>query len=422
MRTREPADGAAGPAGLSTDPAFGGWQSRPISAALDAGEAGLSSALPPDTRAQPSPPAPVATPTPRPSQAQGGRDGAQIRSDLSAYLDFLSALCAELGIPDPVQEYFAPVVGRWSDMHAEADRWRAVGAVAEVVTEGLTQPLGGLDAAWQGADAESFIDYVNRVGLAGHDLADAMITMGEVLDTTADGLRQVVEDMAGVLVEMAETTSQAMSGPVQGEERTRQYLDQMRRPTRELFEATRQVLEALVKLCEGVDGSQVFDKITMAHTFPEENWGITAEVPPVDVPAAVTPAAATPDPPGGGASLGSGGFGGGGGGFGGGGAGLGGGAASPATPLSAGGAATGVGEAGPGKPGGMPNGGAAPAAASAGGRGMGGMMGGMPMGGGMGAQGGNNEHKARTKVAGNPEDIFGKPGRASPSVIGDDPA
>jgi hypothetical protein len=38
----------------------------------------------------------------------------------------------------------------------------------------------------------------------------------------------------------------------------------------------------------------------------------------------------------------------------------------------------------------------------------------------MGGQGGENEHKPRNRVQGNPEDIFGKPEKASPSVIGDD--
>ncbi|OLR91144.1 hypothetical protein BJP25_28760 [Actinokineospora bangkokensis] len=365
---------------------------------------------------------PVGAPSPRPSQAEGGPDGQQIQSEVSQYLDFLSQVCAELGVPDPVQEYFAPVVGRWSDLHAEADRWRAVGAVGELVAQNLTEPLAGLDAAWQGADADSFIDYVTRVGLAGHDMADAMIAMGEVLDLTADGIRKIVTDMADVLVEMAEVTSQALSGAVSGEERTRQYLEQMKHPTRELFEATRQVLDGLVKLCEGIDGSQVFDKITMAHQFPTENWSMAPDVPPVDVgapgPGTVSPAAAADlSGLGGGGS----GFGGGGGGFGGGGLGGGaGGAAVSASPLS-GGAATGIGEAAPGKPGGMPVGGA-PAGGSDGGGGRGGMMGGgMPMGGGMaGGQGGGNEHKAKTKVAGNAEDIFGKPAKASPAVIGDD--
>ncbi|WP_235926670.1 WXG100 family type VII secretion target [Actinokineospora pegani] len=432
MRTREPADGEAGLSRISGS--LDGWPTGGIASALDGDATALARV---DARPAVADPLAAAeravaelaaavngvpVPSPRPSQAQGGPDGAQIQSRISAHLDLLSKLAAELGIPDPVQEYFSPVVGRWSDLHAEADRWRSVGAVAEVVTQYLTQPLGGLDAAWQGADAESFIEYMNRIGLAGHDMADAMITMGEVLDVTADGLRRIVDELATVMVEMAEVAAQAMSGAVQGEERTRQYLEQMRRPTRELFEATRQVLDAFVRMCEGVDGSQVFDKITMAHAFPEDNWSLSApEVSGVAVPGGsgadldtgVSPAAL--DSPGGGAGAG-------GGGFGGGGAGLGGSAGSgaAAAPMSTG-ATTGVGEAPPTKGGGLPTGGAAPAAA-AGGAGGRGMMGGMPMGGMMGgAQGaGGNEHKARTKVSGNPEDIFGKPAKASPSVIGDD--
>ncbi|HVK24760.1 MAG TPA: hypothetical protein VM677_25655, partial [Actinokineospora sp.] len=50
--------------------------------------------------------------------------------------------------------------------------------------------------------------------------------------------------------------------------------------------------------------------------------------------------------------------------------------------------------------------------------------GGMPMMGGMGGmggqQGGDAEHKSRNRVVGSPEDIFGKPTKTSPSVIGED--
>ncbi|MFC7617904.1 hypothetical protein ACFQV2_35350 [Actinokineospora soli] len=47
---------------------------------------------------------------------------------------------------------------------------------------------------------------------------------------------------------------------------------------------------------------------------------------------------------------------------------------------------------------------------------------GMPMMGGgmMGGQNGANEHKPRNRVQGKPEDIFGKPEKASPPVIGND--
>jgi hypothetical protein len=43
----------------------------------------------------------------------------------------------------------------------------------------------------------------------------------------------------------------------------------------------------------------------------------------------------------------------------------------------------------------------------------------MPMGGGQG-QGGDADHKSRSRVVGDPQDIFGKPAKASAPVIGDD--
>ncbi|RLK60825.1 hypothetical protein CLV68_1339 [Actinokineospora cianjurensis] len=351
--------------------------------------------------------------------AQGGLDGLDLQSNFSTYLDFLSRLCRELGIPDPVEEYFAPVVGRWSELHAEAGRWRAVGAYSEVVVGELTKPLGGLDAAWQGADADSFIEYMNRVGLAGNDMSDAMIAMGEVLDLTADGLREIVTEMAGLLAEVAHNTSQAMAQPGRGEDRSRQYVDAMNRPTRQLFEAVRQIMEALVRLCDGIDGSKVFEPITMAHTFPAENWSVP-EVPSVTVPGG--PGTSVPSSSGLAAGLGSSGLGGGG--LGGGAGGFGGGAsgpsATPATPPGPGGYVS-VGEALPSQPaGGMSGAGAAGGGGKAGGAG--GMMGGgMPMGmGGMGGGGSDSEHKRRTRVTGDPEEIFGKPTKSSPPVIGDD--
>lgn len=348
---------------------------------------------------------------------RGGPNGADVEADVSDYLDYLSRLCGELGVPDPVEEYFAPVVGRWSDMHDEAVRWRTVGLRADKVADNLTKPLGGLDAAWEGADSDSFIDYMNRIGLAGHDMSDAMVAMSEVLDDTADGLRAIVTDMAGLLADAAETASAAMAMPLHGEDRTRLYLDHMKRPTKELFESVRQVLEALVRLCEGIDGSQVFDKITMAHPMPAENWAFTQEL-PVIPPKAGGAEEAVPAQ----ADALKGGGGGGSSGGGGGAAISGGGGGGASTPTPQPGGYVTAGEALP-----TPATGAPLAAASAGGDGggrSGGMGGGMGMMGGMGGmggqQGGDSEHKTRNRVMADPVDIFGKPTKTSPSVIGED--
>jgi len=345
-----------------------------------------------------------------PADAKVGKDGKDVESEFVGHLDYLSKLAQHLGIADPVEEYFAPTVGRWSDLHAEADRWRVVGEGAEQVTEALGKPLGKLDAAWDGEAADSFIAYMQQVGLAGNDLSDAMIAMADVLDKTADGIREIVVQLATVLAEAAETASDAMALPVQGDDRTREYLDLMRRPTKELFEAVRQILEAFVQLCEGVEGGTAFDQVRMAHTFPGDNWSYPPPATP-SVPAPGVPVDDKTDsagaPGGGGGGLGGGGVGGGGGGGG-----------VPASPLGVGN--TVAGEQIPRSE--APAGTSAAAAAASGGGRSGGM--GMPMApmmGGMGGgQGGDNDHKSRSRLVGDPADIFGKPEKASAPVIGDD--
>ncbi|MGB3441719.1 MAG: hypothetical protein WBA97_23485 [Actinophytocola sp.] len=335
-------------------------------------------------------------------------DGKDVENQIATQLDYLSKLARHLGIADPVEEYFAPVVGRWSDLHAEADRWRLVGEGAEQVTEALNRPLGKLDAAWDGEAAQSFIAYMQKVGLAGNDLSDAMVAMADVLDKTADGIREIVVQLASVMAETAETASDAMTLPVQGDDRTREYLDLMRRPTKELFEAVRQILESFVQLCEGVEGSDAFKAVTMAHTFPQENWSMPA--PPTAPPPAELPDTGTEKAD----ALG----GGGGGAGGGGGGGIGAGGASAAQ-LGAG--STVAGEQIPRSDAPAAAAQAAPASGSpkTGGRGGMGMMPMAPMMGGQG-MGGDGDHKSRSRVVGNPHDIFGKPEKASTPVIGGD--
>jgi uncharacterized protein YukE len=362
-------------------------------------------------------PAPTAPAPEAGAPVPGGADGQEVANRIGGHLDYLSRLAHDLGVPDPVEEYFAPVVGRWSDMEAEADRWRAVGDAAVEVTDALNKPLGKLDAAWDGEAATSFIDYMQKVGLAGQDLSDAMLALADVLDVTAEGIREIVQQMGGVLADTAESASQAMVMPVQGDERTRQFLDVMRRPTKELFEAVRQVLEAFVQMCEGIDGSSAFQQIKMAHTFPDDNWSFgTPKTPGTKNPAtpvdAKTGTAGTDLAGVGGGAGGLGGFGGGGGG--GGLSGVGGGNMSP-------GGYTVATEQAPGP---KPETTAAAAATGAGGGAAGRSMGGgmMPMGGMMGGmgQGQGGDHKSRTRIVGDPQDIFGKPEKASAPVIGDD--
>jgi uncharacterized protein YukE len=367
-----------------------------------------------------------------------GQHGTDLTAKVNGHLDYLSQLATRLGVHDPVETYLVPVLGKWNDLHDEATKWRTAAKTAADVTSRLTSPLGGLDAAWQGADANSFLDYMQNVGLAGHDLSDALTAMADALDKTATGLRQIAGELADLLADTAEHSSDAMAVPVAGESRARQYLDELDHPSRQLYEAVQDVLNAFQKLCQGIHGGQLFGQITMSHKMPTQNWApaptrtpatsTRASVPPAATP--VHPAAASPvtAPPA---------------------------AATPAaahlTAANMTGAHSAAAHAG-GSPAAHAVGGGAPPAAQSGPPPTSGAVaepasdtssqvpgtaqpatanpttpagsaGGMPMGGmgGMrGGQGGDAEHKSKIRIAGDPREIFGKPDRTAPPTIGEE--
>jgi uncharacterized protein YukE len=417
--------------------------------------AGFSAPAP----AAPAPATPVAA-----TPVSGGPDGARLTQGVNGHLDYVSQLANQLGVTDPVESYLTPAIGAWSDLHTEAGRWRAAAATATQVTSTLTRPLGGLDAAWQGADANSFLDYMQRIGLAGNDLADAMNGMADALDRTADGLRSIVKELVDLLTDTAEQASDAMSVPVSGETRARQYLDELNQPSSQLYESVREVLDAFVRMCDGVQGAP--GTSAMAHSMPSSAWAPPAAqpppqhltrqpgsrptpprpaplqpttphptTPPTTQPVAAQPVAAQPaaqhaaQPTAHHAAQPA--------------AQLGGGRGASAAGLSGGGAADSVSaspqQRGQGATGGIaqtdPNsalseqhtgtaaaGGTAAAAQS--GQGQAGMAGGMGMGGmgGMrgGQGGGDQEHKSKIRLSGDIRDVLGKPGKTAPPVIGEE--
>lgn len=369
-----------------------------------------------------------------------GKDGRQIEAEIGPELDYLSQVSRRLGVADLVADYFRPVVGDWNDLHDEAERWRAAGKVAESVTRDLTKPLGRLDSAWQGKSADSFVEHMQKVGLAGHDMSDAMTAMGEALDETAEGIRGIVEDMSGVFKDTAETVSGVAALPLDGDQRIVQHLDDLRDPAKELFESVRDVLEAFLRLCDGLSGVDAdFAGVKMDHRYPEENWAFaepkkaavgtpgagSASGGSAGSPGDTKPESAAASAGGGGGSVGAGVGGGGsvGGGAGLGSAGVGGGAAAPSGPTQPGGSTGVQDQPHPGQAGAV-----RPAAAAAGGGGGGApggaaggaMMGGMPMGGAGGQQGGDKEHKSKIRIAGSTEDLLGKPKKSAPPVVGQD--
>ncbi|ASO22780.1 uncharacterized protein YukE [Actinoalloteichus hoggarensis] len=369
-------------------------------------------------------PAPVETAPDRASAKPdagglGGPDGEQIAGGVSGHLEYLSWISRELGVPDPVAEYFGPVVGRWTDMHEQADRWRRAAGLVDDVAVDVASPLGGMDESWTGADAESFRAHIDQFGLATTSLSETMVALAEALDATADGIRALVMDMVEILAHGAESVSEAMVLPLEGEQRARNFLREMQGPVVEMFELVREVLQALVSACEGFEGQNAFSDIEMAHTYPGEDWSF-------EMPATGGGPAPETAPAGvGGGGAGGGGAGGGGAGVGGGGVGVGGGAgiggaggapSGPAAPVSSG-ATTGIAAATGGTPPSSVVGGAG------GGAGGGGMMGGMMGGGGMGGGAQQNEDKERKKssrVISDATELFGEPEATVAPVIGAD--
>ncbi|WP_211305341.1 WXG100 family type VII secretion target, partial [Crossiella equi] len=147
---------------------------------------------------------------PAEATVHSGPDGRAAARGLDSHLNYLSNTARQLGVPDPVEEYFGPVVGQWNDMHAEAARWRAAARTLEDVSGRLTKPLGGLDSVWDGADSDAFLDHMRKVGLAGTGVSDAMVAMADALDATAEGLSQIVRDLVEVLADSAENVSAAL--------------------------------------------------------------------------------------------------------------------------------------------------------------------------------------------------------------------
>ncbi|AXB46851.1 WXG100 family type VII secretion target [Amycolatopsis albispora] len=343
------------------------------------------------------------------------------------HLEFLSELAKQLGVTDVVEAHLVPVVGQWTEMRAEAERWRAAAASAGEISTGLAEPLGKIDAGWEGENADAFVAYMGKINSASEAAQEAMKTMADALDDTADAIERIASTMIDVVLDAAEVASEAAMLPVGGTERARSHLIDVQQSTQALHDSVRDVLEEFARLCDGVEGKDAEERsVAMENQFPGEKFALkdgSAE----PAAAAAAPAGTTEKTD----------------------------ASAPAEKAAAGssgggseGSASGGGGAGavgtdtavpsPPQPGNQTAAGAPPAAepvaanpgAAAASRGAAGttgspMMGGMmPMGmGGMagGGQSGNQEHRVKTRVNTDPVDLFGKPEQVAPPVLGEDP-
>jgi uncharacterized protein YukE len=199
--------------------------------------------------------------------------GEDITAAAEPYLAYLTDLAQQLGVLDPVETYFRPLVGRWAELGAEADRLRQAASVAAEVSARLDDQLGRLDAGWEGRDADSFVAYIRTIGAAGGDLREALDALAGALDEMVTTLRHVVVDLVEVLVDAAELTSETMLLPSGGAKRARAQLQETQDSAKALHETARDVLEAFDRLCNGVDDPDAASRtIEIRHRYPPERF------------------------------------------------------------------------------------------------------------------------------------------------------
>jgi WXG100 family type VII secretion target len=202
--------------------------------------------------------------------AEGALDPA-----VEPYLAHLSELAEALGLIDPIEAYLRPLLGRWAELRAEADRLRRAAAAAGSVSAQLADGLGKLDAGWSGQDADAFIAYMGEIRAASGDLQDALDTLARSLDEMVTTLHHVVVDLVEVLVDTAEVASESAALAVGGAGRARAQIQESQQSAKALFEVARDVLEEFGRLCDGVDDPDgAARSIEIAHRYPQERFGL----------------------------------------------------------------------------------------------------------------------------------------------------
>jgi uncharacterized protein YukE len=225
-------------------------------------------------------------------------DGDEIATAAEPYLAYLTDLSGRLGLIDPVETYFRPLIGRWSELGAEAGRLRQAAATAAEVSARLDDRLGRLDGGWEGRDADAFVAYIREVGAAGGDLREALDVLAGALDELVTTLRHVAVDLVEVLVDAADLASESMTLPSGGTSRARSQLQETQESAKALYETARDVLEAFDRLCDGVDDPDAASRsIEIDHRYPQERFKLHDEALTENSAAgeATTPSSAGPD-------------------------------------------------------------------------------------------------------------------------------
>ncbi|MEB3368769.1 WXG100 family type VII secretion target [Saccharopolyspora mangrovi] len=287
------------------------------------------------------------------------------------HLHYLAGIADELDVAHSIPADAAELVGRPEDFRAAARVWREAAANVERSSGDVDGKLGGIDTAWQGADAEAFVAHIRDAGLAGKDLADSMTGLAEALEHTAEGVGAQQRRLTELVAKTADDVRSALAGS--DEDRAREHLAALAEPARELLESIADYYMAFTRLCDDMAG---------VATREPGRWE------------AQPPAAA---------ATGS--------------------AAARADEAAGTSAASASGESGEDQSGTSAAAGGVAAGAAVGAAGVG--MGMMPMGmmGGMLGQrgGGNKERQNSSRFKSNPEELFGTPPDSQPAVFGEQP-
>ena len=188
-------------------------------------------------------------------------------------LAFVSDLARELGATDPVETYYRPLVGRWQELSAEAERLRAAAKTAAGASGGLNDELGRLDASWSGADADAFIAYMGEIRSASEGVEDALDALAAALDELVTSLSGIVHDAEEVLVDAADVLSESAMLPSGGTSRARAQLRETEQSVKSLHEAAEHVLQDFGRLCDGVDAPPgTASSIEVRHRYPQEQF------------------------------------------------------------------------------------------------------------------------------------------------------
>ncbi|MCA1225897.1 hypothetical protein [Saccharopolyspora sp. 6M] len=171
------------------------------------------------------------------------------RAELPVQLDFLHQSVEVLEVPDPFGPEFAVAGGEWRALPPAAEFWRAAAEALREGTSSAADQVSGVEASWDGADADAFAAALRRIGASGAALAEVADALAAELDAAAGALRELAGEMGLLVAEVAAQVYAALREPGPDLPAAREHLMRVRRPAAGLAESVREVLARLHRFC-----------------------------------------------------------------------------------------------------------------------------------------------------------------------------